>query len=82
MDNRRGALKKILATALAGLLLLSPTAAWAAYAPAFQTQSQGVYLENVDTGQVIFEQNADERMEAGYLAKLMTALLTVEYMEQ
>ena len=82
MDNRRSAPKKLLAMALAALMFLAPATAWAAYTPSFQPQSRGVYLENVDTGQVIFEQNADERMEAGYLAKLMTALLTVDYMEE
>ena len=50
--------------------------------PSFQPAPRGVYLENTDTGKLIFEQNAGERMEAGYLAKLMTALMTVEYMEE
>ncbi len=54
----------------------------AVYYPTFQPQSRGVWLENTDTDQLIFEQNANESMEAGYLAKLMTALMTVEYMEK
>jgi D-alanyl-D-alanine carboxypeptidase len=54
----------------------------ATYYPTFQPQSRGVWLENTDTDQLIFEQNANEPMEAGYLAKLMTALMTVEYMEE
>ena len=58
-----------------------PAAAYGAYMPSFQPAPRGVYLENTDTGKLIFEQNAGERMEAGYLAKLMTALMTVEYME-
>lgn len=73
------AVKKSLALLLAVTLFLFP--AHAAYLPSFQPQSRGVWLENTDTNQVIFEQNANEPMEAGYLAKLMTALMTVEYME-
>ncbi len=75
--------KKLLSLLLVGALLLAPLPAWgASYLPSFQPSSRGVYLENTDTNQVIFEQNADQQMEAGYLTKLMTALMTVEYMEQ
>lgn len=73
---------KILALLLTGLLLLRPVTAWAAYTPSFEPRSRGVYLENVDTSQLIYEKNGDQRFESGYLAKLMTALLTVEYMEE
>ena len=75
--------KKLLSLLLVGALLLAPLPAWgASYLPSFQPSSRGVYLENTDTNQVIFEQNADQQMEAGYLTKLMTALMTVEYMEE
>lgn len=74
--------KKIFALLLAGVMLLAPRTAYAAYQPSFQPLSRGVYLENTDTGQPILEQNADKPMEAGYLTKLMTALMTVEYMEE
>ncbi len=73
--------KKYLALLLA-VALLAPVTAWANYAPPFQPRSRGVYLENVDTGMLIYEENGDQRLEAGYLAKLMTALMTVEYMEE
>ena len=73
--------KKYLALLLA-VALLARVTAWANYAPPFQPRSRGVYLENVDTGMLIYEENGDQRLEAGYLAKLMTALMTVEYMEQ
>ena len=76
-----GPLKRLCAFLLAALLL-APAAAYGAYMPSFQPAPRGVYLENTDTGKLIFEQNAGERMEAGYLAKLMTALMTVEYMEE
>lgn len=76
-----GPLKRLCAFLLAALLL-APAAAYGAYMPSFQPASRGVYLENTDTGKLIFEQNAGEKMEAGYLAKLMTALMTVEYMEE
>jgi len=82
MEKRSFRGKKFLAVLLAGAVLLSPVTAWAAYIPSFEPRSQGVYLENVDTGQLIYEKNGDQRIEAGYLAKLMTALMTVEYMEE
>lgn len=74
--------KRLWAFLLAAAVMLAPRAAYGAYMPSFQPVSRGVYLENTDTGKVIFEQNAGEKMEAGYLAKLMTALMTVEYMEE
>ena len=80
--EKRAFSMKILALLLTGLLLLRPVAAWAAYTPSFEPRSRGVYLENVDTGQLIYEKNGGQRLESGYLAKLMTALLTVEYMEE
>lgn len=81
--EKRCSLKTCLALLLAGGMLLSASVtAQAAYIPSFQPRSRGVYLENVDTGQLIYEENGDQRMEAGYLAKLMTALMTVEYMEE
>lgn len=82
MGTKIRGLKKYFAFLLAGTLLLTPTVAYGAYLPSFQPLSRGVYLENTDTGQAILEQSADERMEAGYLTKLMTALMTVEYMEE
>ena len=77
-------LKPSLALLLAAPLLLAAaaTAQAALYYPAFQPRSRGVWLENTDTDRLIFEQNGDEKMESGYLAKLMTALMTVEYMEE
>ena len=58
--------KKYLALLLA-VALLAPVTAWANYAPPFQPRSRGVYLENVDTGMLIYEENGDQRLEAGYL---------------
>lgn len=82
MEKRAFSVKICLALLLAGLLLLRPVTAWAVYTPSFEPRSRGVYLENVDTGQLIYEKNGDRQLESGYLAKLMTALLTVEYMEE
>lgn len=82
MGKRPFSIKIWLALLLAASILLRPVTAWAAYSPSFEPKSRGVYLENVDTGQLIYEKNSDQRLESGYLAKLMTALMTVEYMEK
>ena len=74
-------LRGLLALGLAAAML-APTAAWAAYTPSFEPTAQGAYLINVDTNQVIYEKNPDQQYETGYLAKLMTALVTVDYMEE
>lgn len=82
MVKRAFPVKICLALFLAWMIALRPVTAWAVYRPSFEPRSRGVYLENIDTGQLIYEKNADQRLEAGYLAKLMTALLTVETMER
>ena len=82
MEKRAFSVKIWLALLLAAVTALRPVTAWAAYTPSFDPRSRGVYLENIDTGQLIYEKNGDRQFESGYLAKLMTALLTVEYMEE
>ena len=81
MKSFGSSLKRLLAGAAAAVML-APSAAYAAYTPNFDPTAQGAYLVNLDTGQVIYEKNPDQRYETGYLAKLMTALVTVEYMEE
>ena len=40
--------------------------------------AQSAYFVNLDTGIVVFEQNADEQRSVASLTKLMTALLLME----
>ncbi len=81
MEPKRHPWKKILALLLAAAML-APSAAWAAYTPSAEPTAQGALLINVDTGETIYEKNPDQQYEPGYLAKLMTALVTVDYMEE
>lgn len=73
-------LKRLLAAALA-VVLLAPLTAFAAYQPTFDLQSQAAYLENLDTGQVMVEKNADQRLFPGYLTKVMTALVVLDHVQ-
>ena len=66
---------------LAVLLIFTSVPAQAAYQPGFELQAQAVYMVNVDTGQVMYEKNADERIFPGYLTKIMTALVVLDSVE-
>ena len=57
-------------------LLLLPSPAWGAPAPAVSAQS-AVVME-ADTGRVIWEKRADERMLIASTTKIMTALVVLE----
>jgi D-alanyl-D-alanine carboxypeptidase (penicillin-binding protein 5/6) len=64
---------------LAGLLVAlaaAPTAAAASLPP--EVQAKAALLVDGETGEVLFEQNADRRLPMASLTKLMTALLTME----
>lgn len=44
----------------------------------FEVQSGAVYMENMDTGQVMIDKNADVRFAPASLTKIMTGILTLE----
>ena len=46
--------------------------------PDFTLTSKAVYLENLDTGLVLYEKNADQQMYPASLTKIMTAILVLE----
>lgn len=56
-----------------------PTAA--AYTPSFEVTSEAVYLLNLNTGDVVYEKNADQKMYPASTTKLMTAILAFELCE-
>lgn len=74
-------MQKLLSLFLAAAIGLSglfcPAAA-VTYEPDFDILSEAVYLENLDTGTVIYEKNADRRMYPASLTKIMTAVLVLE----
>lgn len=69
---------RMLAAAAAAMLLFGTVTANAAIQPSFELRSTAVYLENLDTGTVIFEKNADEKRYPASLTKIMTAIVTLE----
>ncbi len=48
------------------------------YKVPFEVASQAAYLVNTDTGDVIYEKNADKQMYPASLTKIMTAILAIE----
>ena len=74
-------LRKFLCVWMAAVLTaVSVTAAEAVIqsAPPFEPRSEAVYLENLDTGTVMYEKNADKRMYPASLTKIMTAIVTLD----
>ena len=70
-------LSGLLALVMAAVMLLCPAAA-ISYEPDFTPTSKAVYLENLDTGLILYEKNADEKMYPASLTKIMTAIVVLE----
>ena len=70
-------LSGLLALVIAAVMLLCPAAA-ISYEPDFTPTSKAVYLENLDTGLILYEKNADEKMYPASLTKIMTAIVVLE----
>lgn len=51
------------------------------FTPDFQIYSEAAYLVNLDTGEVIYEKNADKQLVPASLTKIMTAILLLEEYE-
>ncbi len=68
----------ITATVILLLTLFVTPASAATYEPDFEVQSKAVYLENLNTGAVLYEKNADQRMYPASLTKIMTAIVVLE----
>lgn len=80
-------MKKILSLLLAVLLSVCMLAT-PAFAGSFQSQfdqlgmsAQGIYIENLDTGVVMYEKNAHTQMAAASLTKLVTTMILLEKVE-
>lgn len=48
------------------------------YEPPFEIRAEAVYMENLDTGQVMVSKNADKQLSAASLTKMMTGILVLE----
>ena len=74
---------KKLTALLAALLLIIMNCAPAVYAEddpelGFSVSSEAVYLVNNETGMVIYEKNADTKLDPASLAMIMTAIIAIE----
>lgn len=58
--------------------LISPAQA-ASWQPSTPITSNAVYMVNADTGTVVYEKNANERVYPASITKLMTAILVMEH---
>ncbi len=77
-------IKKGIAVLLAVVFLFTGAAApasAASYKPTFEVKSQAVYMVNMETDTVLYEQNAYQHINPGALTAIMTTLLTLEYCE-
>lgn len=63
------------------LVLLSTGGAWAQPDPEAMTSKSAILIEPM-TGQVLFEKNADERLEIASVTKIMALLLAMEALER
>lgn len=77
MRKKNRILCGLLAFVLAAVMLFCPAAA-ISYEPDFTLTSKAVYLENLDTGLVLYEKNTDQQMYPASLTKIMTAILVLE----
>lgn len=48
------------------------------YEPPFEIRAEAVYMENLDTGQVMVSKNADKQLSPASLTKMMTGILVLE----
>lgn len=69
-------MKKLLAAALAAALLVLPVEAAAVGAPAVEAAS--AILMEKETGTILYEQNAHDKLEPASVTKVMTLLLVME----
>jgi D-alanyl-D-alanine carboxypeptidase len=62
--------------------LLSPTTAYAQqYSPSFDLKSESAYLVNLDTGDVLYEKEAQKKVYMAHINMLMTAIVAYEQVE-
>lgn len=51
------------------------------FTPDFDITSEAAYLYNIDTGEVVYQKNADKQLVPASLTKIMTAILVLEKFE-
>ncbi len=73
-------MKKVSITILISILLASFLYSFtaAAYTPTFEVASNNIMLVNTDTGDILYEKNADERIFPASISYLMNAIIVCE----
>lgn len=73
-------MKKLITLALSLILiiLMCVSVSAAEYGCDVETSSTAVYLENLDSGTVVFEKSADQKLPPASLTKIMTYIVVVE----
>lgn len=75
-------MKKILAVVIASIMLFavipSVNVCAATFDIDFETECKSLYLENLDTGIVVYQKGADERRYPASTTKIMTYIITAE----
>lgn len=61
--------------------LLSTSVSALTFTPDFEIYSEAAYLVNLDTGEVVYEYNADTQLVPASLTKIMTAIILIEQYE-
>lgn len=69
-------LRRLLFCGITGLLILTPSPAFAAEPPALR--GEAILLMDAHTGQVLYDQNGSKRLYPASTTKLLTALVAVE----
>ncbi len=71
----------IFLTALMLALTLTQSLSALSFTPDFDIYSEAAYLVNMDTGEVVFQKNADKQLVPASLTKIMTAIILLEKYE-
>lgn len=77
-------IKRIISAAVAVALIFATTInvfAAVSFTPDFDVYSEAALLINLDTGDVMYQKNADERLTPASLTKIMTAVLVLEHFQ-
>ncbi len=77
-------MKKLFTVMLSVLLivtLLTQSLSALSFTPDFEIYSKAAILINMDTGEVVYEKNADQQLVPASLTKIMTAILLIEKYE-
>ena len=65
-------------TLIFAIVTLTANVSAVSFNPDFEVYSEAALLINLDTGEVIYEKNADKQLVPASLTKIMTAVLLIE----